>query len=108
VEAEGAKKLYRITDEGRAHLEGNRRIVDAIFAQLAWIDAKMEHVRKVFGGEDPRGDERDDTPRGWSAELAEARRDLRGALGNLSAASAAEQRRVAGILQRAAREIRGE
>jgi DNA-binding PadR family transcriptional regulator len=108
LEAEGAKKLYRITDEGRAHLEGNRGVVDAIFAQLAWVGAKMEHVRKVFTGEDPRSDERDDTPRGWGAELAGARRDLRSALGNLGAASADEQRRVAAILQRAAREIRGE
>ena len=107
VEAEGTRKLYRITDEGRAHLEANRRIVDTIFAQLAWVGAKMEHVRKVFAGEDPRSDERDDTPRDWGHELAEARRDLRSALGNLGAASTDEQRRVAAILQRAARDIRG-
>jgi len=108
VEVEGAKKLYRITDEGRAHLEVNRRIVETIFAQLAWIGAKMEHVRKVFAGEEPRGDERDDAPRGWSPELASARADLLRALGNLGAASPDEQRRVAEILRRVAREIRGE
>jgi DNA-binding PadR family transcriptional regulator len=108
VEAEGAKKLYRISDEGRTHLETNRRIVDAIFAQLAWIGAKMDHVRRVFAGEEPHGDEHDDTPRGWGTELAEARRDLRSALGNLGGASADEQRRVAAVLKRAAREIRGE
>jgi DNA-binding PadR family transcriptional regulator len=106
VEAEGAKKLYRLTDEGRAHLEANRGVVDAILAQLAWVGAKMEHVRKVFTGEDSRAEGHDDTPRGWSAELAEARRHLRAALGNLGGASAAEQRRVAAILERAAREIR--
>jgi len=106
VEAEGAKKLYRITDEGRAHLEANRGVVDAILAQLAWVGAKMEHVRKVFTGEDSRAEGHDDTPRGWGAELAEARRALRAALGNLGGASAAEQRRVAAILERAAREIR--
>src|SRR5271165_3329260 len=54
VEAQGAKKLYRITDEGRAHLEQNRPVVDAIFAQLAWVGAKMEHVRRVFTGDTVR------------------------------------------------------
>jgi DNA-binding PadR family transcriptional regulator len=107
VEAEGAKKLYRITDEGRAHLGENRRVVDAIFAQLAWIGAKMEHVRRVFAGDDARTNEGDDRSRGWSAELNEARRALRGALASIMDASAEEQRRVADILERAAREIRG-
>jgi DNA-binding PadR family transcriptional regulator len=107
VEAEGAKKLYRITDEGRAHLGENRRVVDAIFAQLAWIGAKMEHVRRVFAGDDARTDEGDDRPRGWSAELANARRALTAALAAIIDATAEEQRRVADILERAAREIRG-
>jgi DNA-binding PadR family transcriptional regulator len=107
VEAEGAKKLYRITDEGRAHLAENRRVVDAIFAQLAWIGAKMEHVRRVFSGDDARSDESDDRPRGWSAELNQARRTLRAALAAIIDASVEEQRRVADILERAARDIRG-
>jgi DNA-binding PadR family transcriptional regulator len=106
VEAEGAKKLYRITDEGRAHLGENRRVVDAIFAQLAWIGAKMEHVRRVFTSDEARTDEGDDRPRGWSAELANARRALTAALAAIDA-TAEEQRRVADILERAAREIRG-
>jgi DNA-binding PadR family transcriptional regulator len=108
VEAEGAKKLYRISDEGRAYLEQNRRVVDAIFAQLAWVGSKMEHVRRVFSGDDGRSDEGDDAPHGWSDELRDARRTLlRAALGKLGDASAEEQRRVAEILVRAAREIRG-
>ncbi|HTS21766.1 MAG TPA: PadR family transcriptional regulator [Casimicrobiaceae bacterium] len=105
VEAEGAKKLYRITDPGRAHLERNRRIVDAIFTQLEWVGAKMDRVRKVFVGEEAR--EADDVPQGWSPELAQARRELRKALARLGEASAEEQRRAAAILERAAREIRG-
>src|SRR6266513_5321646 len=36
VEAEGAKKLYSISDEGREYLEQNRGVVDTILAQLAW------------------------------------------------------------------------
>ena len=107
VEAEGAKKLYRITAEGRAHLEQNRRVVDAIFAQLAWVGDKMEHVRRVFAGDNARAGEGDDRRRGWSAELSDARRALKAALAAIIDASAEEQRRVADILERAAREIRG-
>jgi len=102
VEAEGAKKLYRITDAGRAHLEQNRRVVDAILAQFAWVGPKMEHVRRVFAG-DSAGEER---RRGWNAELLDARRALKAALAAMIDASAEEQRRVAEILERAAKEIR--
>ena len=105
VEAEGAKKLYRISDEGRAYLEQNRRTVDAIFAQLAWIGAKMEHVRRVFAGDDSRAGDADH-PRGWGRELYEARNELRAALAAMSEASDEEQRRAADILERAAKEIR--
>ena len=107
VESEGTKKLYRITDEGRAYLEQNRRTVDAIFAQLAWIGAKMEHVRRVFAGEDSRAEEHD-RPRGWGSELYRARNKLRAALAAMSDASEEEQRRAAEILERAAKEIRRE
>ena len=105
AEAEGTKKLYRISDEGRAHLERNRRTVGAILAQLAWVGARMEHVRELFTGEEPR--HRDEAPEGWGAELAQARSRLRDALSGLGATSADEQRRVAAILERAVREIRG-
>jgi DNA-binding PadR family transcriptional regulator len=107
VEAERAKKLYRISEAGRAYLEQNRRTVDAIFAQLEWVGAKMEHVRRAFSGEAARSDSGDDTPRGWGAELADARRTLRAALAKLGDASIKEQLRVAEILARAAQEIRG-
>ena len=106
-EAEGAKKLYRITDEGRAYLEQNRRVVDAILAQLAWVGAKMEHVRRVFAGDEASAG----GGRGAAARL-ERRTERRapcaqGALAAIIDASAEEQRRVADILERAAREIRG-
>jgi hypothetical protein len=65
-------------------------------------------VRRVFSGDDGRSDEGDDAPLGWSDELRDARRTLlRAALGKLGDASPEEQRRVAEILVRAAREIRG-
>jgi DNA-binding PadR family transcriptional regulator len=107
VEAEGAKKLYRITAEGRAHLEQNRRVVDAILAQLAWVGDKMEHVRRVFAGDEAGAGEGEQARRGWSAELNAARRALRAELSALIDAPADEQRRVAEILDRAAKQIRG-
>jgi DNA-binding PadR family transcriptional regulator len=106
VEAEGAKKLYRISDEGRAYLSEHRHVVDAILAQLTWVGAKMEHVRRAFA-DHTHSDERGDRPRGWSDELFAARGSLRSALSNLGSATADEQRRVADILERAAQEIRG-
>jgi DNA-binding PadR family transcriptional regulator len=105
VEAEGAKKLYRITEEGRAHLEQNRRVVDAIFAQLAWVGNKMEHVRRVFAGDESGEREGERSRRGWSDELNAARRALKAALSATVDAPADEQHRVAEILERAAKEI---
>jgi DNA-binding PadR family transcriptional regulator len=107
VEAEGAKKLYRITDAGRDHLEQNRRVVDAILAQLAWVGEKMEHVRRAFAGDEAGAEEGGERRRGWGTELNDARRVLKAALAATIDASAEEQRRVADILARAAREIRG-
>jgi len=104
VEAEGAKKRYRITAEGRAHLEQNRSVVDAMFAQLAWVSDKMEHVRRAFAAED--AGEGEGARRGFSAELDAARRALRSELAALADAPAGEQRRVAQILERAVAQIR--
>src|SRR6266436_5147687 len=52
VVAEGGKKLYQITDAGRAKLTENRALVDAILAQLARAGSKMERVRQAFAGEE--------------------------------------------------------
>ena len=48
VQAEGAKKLYAITDEGRAHLEQNRVFVDAVLERLAAIGDKATRIREHF------------------------------------------------------------
>jgi DNA-binding PadR family transcriptional regulator len=100
VEAEGAKKLYRITEAGRAHLEQNREAAAAMLGQLEYIGRKMGRVREVFGAfglEDDAGSE----------ELAAARRELRQALRERHGASAEESSRIAGILREAAARIRG-
>lgn len=55
VEAEGNKKLYAITEAGRAHLDDNRTLVEAVMARLAAIGERAERVREARGG--PGGDE---------------------------------------------------
>src|SRR5258706_10049549 len=52
VETEGSKKLYQITDLGRAKLNENRALADAILAQLMRVGSKMERVRKAFTTEE--------------------------------------------------------
>ena len=114
VEADGTRKLYRITDTGRTHLEAHRGTVDTILAQLKWVGEKMAHMRRAFTGErDDAGDAddahgaRDAGRGGLSAAVHEARIRLRAALGDKRGASEDEQRRIAEILARAADEIRG-
>jgi DNA-binding PadR family transcriptional regulator len=103
VEAEGAKKLYRITDEGRAELERGRAVAESLLTQLEHIGRKMERVRQVFTGEEADDEElaSRSTP-----EVRQARRELRAALSEKRHARREEQERIAGILQRAADEIR--
>ena len=100
VEQEGSKKLYRITDAGRARLSEHRAFVDAVLAQLARIGGKMDQVRRAFAG-DEHGDV------GHRA-VDEARHQLRAALiAKLNASPSAEElQRVADVLKRATDELR--
>jgi len=100
VQAEGTRKLYEITDAGRAHLAQNRRLADTILAQMKWMGARMEHLRHAFAAGEG------DRPHGWSDELHDARNALRRALSGAGGEDAEEQQRIAEILARAAKEIR--
>jgi DNA-binding PadR family transcriptional regulator len=99
VAAEGAKKLYSITDPGQAYLKENREAADAMLSQLGWIGRKMGRVREIFGGFD---EDEDAEAQGVGA----ARRELRQALREKYGASAEEKQRVAQILREAAARIR--
>jgi DNA-binding PadR family transcriptional regulator len=99
VEAEGAKKLYRITPTGNAELDKRRAESEEMLAQLQRIGAKMERVRRVFAGEDSPDDG------AGSAELRAARLALKSALRDKRGASRDEQQRITAILNRAAKEI---
>ena len=98
VTAEGAKKLYSITDAGREYLRDNREAAEAMLAQLEYIGRKMGRVREIFGGIDEDEDA--------GSEIGRARNELRQLLRSKRDASAEEKRRIAEILRQAAEKIR--
>ena len=115
AQSEGNKKLYSVTEAGRKHLAQNREEVDTLLQQLAWIGRKMDHLRRAVSGAGFGGDEESseadtaegERARGLSAEVRMARRKLKSALIEKMGAAKDEQQRIAGILERAAAEIRG-
>jgi len=98
VEPEGAKKLYRISEQGRAYLDQNRATVEALFSQLERIGHRMGDVRRAFAGDDEDGD---------TNELRHAARELRRAVRERKHATAEESRRIVEILRRATADITG-
>jgi DNA-binding PadR family transcriptional regulator len=104
VEAEGTKKLYRLTPAGVAHLEKNKDAAELLLSQLAQIGRKMERMRRAISGEEVASE---DDERGMP-EIVRARRALKSALRDKDDADAVEQMRIVVILKRAAKEIRGD
>ena len=111
--AEANKRLYTITEEGKAHLSDNRAAVEATLAHLARIGEQFAKVRthweeaeRNFKDGPPRPDrDMDDV----APEVNEARKALKQAIKEAAKnRDPANQRRLAEILQRAAEEIRNE
>ncbi len=95
---EGSKKLYTITDEGRAYLQGNRELVDVVLARLAALGERVNRWRRSERGE--RGDRRSLPP------LVEATFDhLRETVGKRLDNDAGDEARLVEILARAATEL---
>ena len=103
VETEGTRKLYRLTDLGRAYLEEHREETDALFAQFSRVGERLEHMRRIMRSAEGNEDESGEA--GWSKTLIRARHALRSAVAEKWSASTEEQERVADILKRAAQEI---
>jgi DNA-binding PadR family transcriptional regulator len=105
VQADGARKLYSITEQGQQQLTQNLASADALIAQFGRVGERMDRVRQAMRAEE--GSEADLGARhhGGHKELKRALHDLQFALSEKWRASAEEQQRVAGILQRAAAEI---
>jgi len=56
AQAEGAKKLYTITAEGRAHLDENRDFVDAVLERLSAIGERVARRRRNRDDDERRSD----------------------------------------------------
>jgi DNA-binding PadR family transcriptional regulator len=96
VTSDASRKLYTPTEAGLAFLRERKDVADAILSQIERVGQKMERVRRAFAREDWR-----------SPEMMAARRLLRSALDDKRDAPLEEQRRIAEILARAARDISG-
>ena len=98
VSQEANRKLYALTDAGRANLASNQGQAEAILDGLARIGSRMEQVREAFSGlsdADPQA----------ADELHRARHALKHALMRRRGCTPDEARRIAGILERSAAEI---
>jgi Predicted transcriptional regulators len=122
--ADGNKKLYTITDEGRAHLQENREAVASTLDFLGRTGEQMNRFREFvkadwpFGG--GRSAEEGNVPPFWGErnadqtdrpmkdaipELEAARKALKQAIGKVRHGDEDQQRRAAEILRRAAAEV---
>src|SRR5438876_6047831 len=94
--AEGAKKLYTITDEGRAYIDANRDFVEAVLERLAAI--KVARMRRRFGEDDER--------RGMPPLVRAALGNLREVAAKRLDADAEAEAKVVEVLARAAAELK--
>jgi DNA-binding PadR family transcriptional regulator len=102
AEADGAKKRYAITEEGRAYLAQNRDFADAITGRLSEIGLKMGRVRKWMGWSEDGPSHGAELPRLVEAALE----NLRDVAQQRLAANRGAETRIVEILARAANDIR--
>jgi DNA-binding PadR family transcriptional regulator len=77
AQTEGSKKLYSITDEGKAYLEENKAFVDAVMARFAAIGERIK-ARREREEEEAQGDA--DIPRSVRGAFMDLREAVRDAL----------------------------
>jgi DNA-binding PadR family transcriptional regulator len=101
AESSAAKRLYTITDEGRAHLKENEDFVEAVLKRLGKIGDKIARMRRRFGYDDESDDKAGLSPL------------VRGALENIREVTAKRvqespdaEAKVVEVLARAADELR--
>jgi DNA-binding PadR family transcriptional regulator len=102
AQAEGAKKLFTITDTGRAHLDENRDFVDAVLERFASIGEKVTRMRRRLGadeGEDDRG-------RSMPSLVRAALENLREVAGKRLEEDADAETKIVEVLARAAQELK--
>ena len=117
AQSEGAKKLYTITEEGRAYLEENRDFVDAVLERMSAVGDKARRIREHFSRSEyddddkrrgrHRGRDRDDDDRSGVPPLVRAALDnLREVAATQIEADADAETRIVEVLARAAQELR--
>jgi len=99
AQSEGAKKLYSITDEGRAYLDENREFVDAVLERLTAAGEKIARLRRRFGA-DERGQN------GLPQLVRAALENLREVAAKRLETDAEAEAKVVEVLARAAQELR--
>jgi DNA-binding PadR family transcriptional regulator len=105
AQADGAKKLYTITDEGRAYLDENPDVVDVVMARLSALAEKVAQWRRHTSEERGEHRERERGPR--VSRLVDAAIDnLRDVAAERFGADADTEARIVDILARAASELR--
>jgi DNA-binding PadR family transcriptional regulator len=73
--ADGNRKLYTITDEGRQHLADNREAIQSTLDFLGKAGAKMNEFREMgrdgwpFAGDAPQDGEQGAGPEGWRDDM---------------------------------------
>jgi DNA-binding PadR family transcriptional regulator len=100
AQADGAKKLYTITDEGRAYLDENRAFVDAVLERLTAVGERVGRDRAREQAERGRGDE--SLPR----SIQGAFQDLSVAVRELLTRNPGAKTQVIDALDRAAAELK--
>ncbi len=101
AESSAAKRLYTITDEGRAHLKDNEDFVEAVLKRLGKIGDKIARMRRRFGYDDD-GDDR----AGLSPLVRGALENIRDITAKRVQESPDAEAKVVEILARAADELR--
>jgi DNA-binding PadR family transcriptional regulator len=126
--ADGNKKLYTITDEGRAHLSDNRAAAESTLNFLGAVSRRWTEFRDKFaeagqpfrgpgpgpggpfgpgpGGPFSPGPAPDRDIPNVDPAVNDARRDLKAAIAEVLRDSEVDQNRLAEILRRAAEKIR--
>ena len=103
AQAEGSKKLYTITDEGRAYLDQNRDFVDAVLERLTAIGSKIQRMRRRFG----RDEDEDDRRGGRMPPLVRAAlENIREVVGERLENDADAEAKLVEILAKAAQELK--
>ncbi len=99
---DGAKRLYTITEEGKAYLKENREVADVILARLDALGEKVNRWRRRFGDDEAESDRREDMPRSIRGAFQDLSEAVRETLGKDREATG----RIIDIIERVANELR--